>query len=67
MGLKDKNVEDKSSQSRTLPSGLIIEDLQMGKSDGKTAAPGKKACCLYSYFCVFFSLIFYSSICIMYY
>ncbi|XP_052206556.1 peptidyl-prolyl cis-trans isomerase FKBP43-like [Diospyros lotus] len=41
--LKEKNVEDKSShQSRTLPSGLVIEDLQMGKSDGKTASPGKK-------------------------
>ncbi|XP_052197109.1 peptidyl-prolyl cis-trans isomerase FKBP43-like [Diospyros lotus] len=42
LGFKVKNVEDKSSQSRTLPSGVIIEDLQMGKSDGKTAAPGKK-------------------------
>ncbi|XP_052206792.1 peptidyl-prolyl cis-trans isomerase FKBP53-like [Diospyros lotus] len=40
--LKEKKVEDKSSQLRTLPSGLVIEDIQMGKSDGKTAAPGKK-------------------------
>lgn len=42
MGFEDKNVEAKSSQARTLSNGLVIEELEMGKPDGKIAALGKK-------------------------
>ncbi|XP_059651547.1 peptidyl-prolyl cis-trans isomerase FKBP43-like [Cornus florida] len=38
----DKNSDAKLSQTRTLSNGLIIEELEMGKPDGKMAAPGKK-------------------------
>lgn len=40
---KDNNVDTMSSQARTLSNGLIIEDLELGKSNGKIAAPGRKA------------------------
>ncbi|KAM7508744.1 hypothetical protein LguiA_019197 [Lonicera macranthoides] len=40
---KDNNVDTMSSQARTLSNGLIIEDLELGKSNGKMAAPGRKA------------------------
>ncbi|GFY90349.1 hypothetical protein Acr_07g0005460 [Actinidia rufa] len=43
-GLEGKNVEIKPSQGRTLSNGLIIDDVEMGKLDGKIAAPGKKVC-----------------------
>lgn len=33
--------EEKASQVRTYPNGLIVEELQMGKPDGKRASPGK--------------------------
>ena len=33
----------KSSKVRTFPNGLIIEDVAMGRPDGKRADPGKKA------------------------
>ncbi|KAM7512074.1 hypothetical protein LguiB_010949 [Lonicera macranthoides] len=39
---KDNNVDTMSSQARTLSNGLIIEDLELGKSNGKMAAPGRK-------------------------
>lgn len=42
MGFEDKNMEAKSSQARTLSNGLVIEELEMGKRDGKIAALGKK-------------------------
>lgn len=32
----------KSSQVRTYPNGLVVEEVAMGKPDGKKAAPGKK-------------------------
>lgn len=32
----------KSSQVRTFPNGLVIEEVAMGKPDGKRAAPGKQ-------------------------
>ncbi|XP_010532259.1 PREDICTED: peptidyl-prolyl cis-trans isomerase FKBP53 [Tarenaya hassleriana] len=32
----------KSSQTRTYPNGLIVEELVMGKPDGKRASPGKQ-------------------------
>ncbi|KAA8520516.1 hypothetical protein F0562_014772 [Nyssa sinensis] len=35
-------VEDNTSKARTLSNGLIIEELEMGKPDGKVAALGKK-------------------------
>ncbi|KAI4351891.1 hypothetical protein L6164_006195 [Bauhinia variegata] len=38
----EKQTEDKPSQMRTFPNGLVIEELFMGKPDGKKAAPGKK-------------------------
>uniref|UniRef100_A0A5B6YT91 peptidylprolyl isomerase n=1 Tax=Davidia involucrata TaxID=16924 RepID=A0A5B6YT91_DAVIN len=42
MEFENKNVDAKSSQARTLSNGLIIEELEKGKPDGKMAAPGKK-------------------------
>ncbi|XP_059624334.1 peptidyl-prolyl cis-trans isomerase FKBP43-like isoform X2 [Cornus florida] len=39
---RDKNSDSKLSQTRTFSNGLIIEELEMGKLDGKMAAPGKK-------------------------
>ncbi|CAJ1926965.1 unnamed protein product [Sphenostylis stenocarpa] len=37
-----KQTETKPSQVRTFANGLVIEELLMGKPDGKRAAPGKK-------------------------
>lgn len=34
--------EAKSSQVRTFPNGLVIEEVAMGKPDGKRASPGKQ-------------------------
>ncbi|KAI3816245.1 hypothetical protein L1987_15938 [Smallanthus sonchifolius] len=34
--------EAKPTQVRTFPNGLVIEELQMGKPNGKRADPGKK-------------------------
>lgn len=42
-----KQAEAKPSQVRTFPNGLVIEELSMGKPDGKRAAPGKKVDILY--------------------
>ncbi|KAF7807320.1 FKBP-type peptidyl-prolyl cis-trans isomerase [Senna tora] len=39
---KSNVVDAKPSQVRTLPNGLIIEVLEMGREDGKIAAPGRK-------------------------
>ncbi|XP_051142840.1 peptidyl-prolyl cis-trans isomerase FKBP53 isoform X2 [Andrographis paniculata] len=39
---KQKKEEAKSFQVRTFPNGLVIEELVMGKPDGKRASPGKK-------------------------
>ncbi|OWM81489.1 hypothetical protein CDL15_Pgr007527 [Punica granatum] len=35
-------IEEKPSQVRTFPNGLVVEELAMGKPDGKRAAPGKR-------------------------
>lgn len=37
-----EETEAKPSQVRTFPNGLVIEELSMGKPNGKRAAPGKK-------------------------
>ncbi|CAL0332029.1 unnamed protein product [Lupinus luteus] len=37
-----KQTEDKPSQVRSFANGLVIEELSMGKPDGKSATPGKK-------------------------
>lgn len=37
-----KPSEAKSSQVRTFPNGLVIEELAMGKPDGKRSSPGKQ-------------------------
>ncbi|KAJ7970067.1 Peptidylprolyl isomerase [Quillaja saponaria] len=37
-----KQTETESSQIRTFPNGLVIEELSMGKPDGKRASPGKQ-------------------------
>lgn len=37
-----EKAEAKPSQTRTFPNGLVIEELEMGRPDGKRAAPGKK-------------------------
>lgn len=34
--------KNKPSQVRTFPNGLVIEELAMGKPDGKKAEPGKQ-------------------------
>lgn len=39
---RDEEMEAKPSQIRTFPNGLVIEELSMGKPDGKKAAPGKQ-------------------------
>ncbi|CAH2077990.1 unnamed protein product [Thlaspi arvense] len=42
-GSIERNQEDsKASQERTYPNGLIVEELGMGKPNGKKAAPGKQ-------------------------
>lgn len=38
---QEKGKEAKSLQVRTFPNGLVIEELAMGKPDGKKASPGK--------------------------
>lgn len=40
--VQEKNVITRTSQVRTLSNGLVIEDLESSKSDGKAAAPGRK-------------------------
>ncbi|KAF8412370.1 hypothetical protein HHK36_000334 [Tetracentron sinense] len=42
MEIEDKKSEAKPSQVRTFPNGLVIEELAMGKPDGKNASLGKK-------------------------
>lgn len=37
-----KQTDAKSSKVRTFPNGLVIEELAMGKPDGKRASPGKE-------------------------
>ncbi|PSR93366.1 Peptidyl-prolyl cis-trans isomerase [Actinidia chinensis var. chinensis] len=37
-----EKTEAKPFQARTFPNGLVIEELAMGKPDGKKASPGKK-------------------------
>jgi FK506-binding nuclear protein len=44
----NKDVGIVSSKSRTLSNGLIIEDLEIGQTHGKIAAPGKKVKIHYS-------------------
>lgn len=39
--IKEKN-EVKPLQERTFPNGLVIQELGMGKPDGRKAALGKK-------------------------
>lgn len=39
---KQEKEDAKSLQVRTFPNGLVIEELVMGKPDGKRASPGKK-------------------------
>lgn len=41
-GSDDKHVESKSSEARTLSNGLIIQDVEEGRPDGKVATSGKK-------------------------
>lgn len=40
--VKESATETKPSQIRTFPNGLVIEEIQMGKPNGKRADPGKK-------------------------
>ncbi|XP_010276477.1 PREDICTED: peptidyl-prolyl cis-trans isomerase FKBP53 [Nelumbo nucifera] len=42
MGSEGKKVEAKASHVRTFSNGLVIEELAMGKPDGKRASPGNK-------------------------
>lgn len=38
----EKETGSKPFQVRSFPNGLVIEELAMGKPDGKKASPGKK-------------------------
>ena len=38
----EEKAENKSLQVRSFPNGLVIEELAMGKPDGKKATPGRK-------------------------
>ncbi|KAA0067690.1 peptidyl-prolyl cis-trans isomerase FKBP53 [Cucumis melo var. makuwa] len=40
LGSKEKEKESKPSRVRTFANGLVIEDVAMGKPDGKRASPG---------------------------
>lgn len=42
---QEKTPEAKPSQVRTFPNGLVIEEIQMGKPNGKRADSGKKVSC----------------------
>ncbi|WCJ36522.1 Peptidyl-prolyl cis-trans isomerase FKBP53 [Euphorbia peplus] len=42
VGSEDKPSGTKSSQVRTFPNGLVIEEIAMGKPDGKKASPGSQ-------------------------
>lgn len=44
---KESNGVSKSSQARTLPSGLVIEELEAGKPNGKVATSKRKISVLY--------------------
>lgn len=48
MVTENSSAEGKLSQLRTLPNGLVIQNLGTGKPDGKVAAPGKKISVLYT-------------------
>lgn len=37
-----KSASETKSQMRTFPNGLIVEELEMGKPNGKQATAGKK-------------------------
>lgn len=43
---EDKDIEKETGSKpfrvRSFPNGLVIEELAMGKADGKKASPGKK-------------------------
>ncbi|XP_042512634.1 peptidyl-prolyl cis-trans isomerase FKBP53 isoform X2 [Macadamia integrifolia] len=39
---QENDMDGKASKVRTFPNGLVIEELAMGKPDGKRASPGKK-------------------------
>ncbi|KZV46739.1 hypothetical protein F511_09966 [Dorcoceras hygrometricum] len=39
---KEENIEIKSSHVRTFSNGLVIEEVAMGKPDGRRASPGEK-------------------------
>ncbi|KAF9599123.1 hypothetical protein IFM89_035402, partial [Coptis chinensis] len=39
--IEDKKAELKATQARNYPNGLVVEEIKMGKPDGKKASPGK--------------------------
>lgn len=39
---ESKNTDIETAQVKTFPNGLVIEELEMGKPDGKVAVSGKK-------------------------
>ncbi|KAK6926357.1 FKBP-type peptidyl-prolyl cis-trans isomerase domain [Dillenia turbinata] len=44
----EEKIESQASKTRTFPNGLVIEELAMGKPDGKRASPGKKVSVRYA-------------------
>lgn len=39
---EQQKTETKASKMRTFPNGLVVEEVAMGKPDGKRASPGKQ-------------------------
>lgn len=50
---KQTQVDSKSSQVRTYPNGLVVEELSMGRPNGKKAEPGKQVCTLIVINCIY--------------
>lgn len=57
LGSKAKENESKSSRVRSFANGLVIEEVAMGKPDGKRASPGNQVLLLSIAFSVM-SLLF---------
>ncbi|KAJ4954806.1 hypothetical protein NE237_011589 [Protea cynaroides] len=47
MNVQESDMDGKASKVRTFANGLVIEEIAMGKPDGKRASPGKKVSVYY--------------------
>lgn len=41
---KEKEDKNQPQQSRTFGNGMVVEEISMGRPDGKKASPGSKVC-----------------------